>query len=959
MRIAGRAGAPDPNRILEVSLSLAESLDLGTVLTHAITVAVESLGADTGAVYLVDGDDLVLGATVPPMDIGSAPPAALRSPLALSPQIAKSLDSLAPHALYRHEATRLELHEREIMELRNIASLLFVPIVHDGRALGVLMVGNSDPSREYDDDDTYLARALSAEVGLAVTNARLYLQAEQTAQEMADIAGFSEAVLGASPVGILVIDGKGAITLVNDAAAHVLGASRELLLATNVTSLDNWHRIGLIDLIRRAASEHKQLTFEYTGPTSWGRDVSVEITLTPFARSSEDHVLLMVSDVSARRNAEAALRESEEHFRLLADNSADVIWILDIDEFRLSYVTPSVERLLGYTPAEIQAMDLAELLVPESLRLVVAMLSTAVDTYHSGDTVAVRTVELDMTRSDGSTVTTETVTRFLPSDDGAPHAILGTIRDVTERKLAEGALHRRAEFDAMFSDIMVELAGYDTDHVDEAVVHALERVARFLNVDGAFVFGISANGQAGSISHAWRQPEAPLEMEEVRDVPLDALESISTTLIRNGVIAVSSVEDFPVEATADRAFHQLLGAESALEVPMKGKHGVVVGAVGLVACRAGVVWTDEEVRLARLLGSAIANSLERQAAEIAQRATANDWIQTFEAADDGIAVVEPGAKIRQLNAAMARRFGRPVGDCIGEYCTFLRGCAEDLVGACPHAEVLASGRPQTAELFDVSTGQTYLVTSSPLRDSSGAVTGTVCISHDITEIKSYDAQMRQLAEEVSLSQLATIFALAKLAESRDDATGQHIECVQELCRVLAYEMREMPEFQQHIDDAFVSRLAAASPLHDVGKVGVPDSILLKPGRLTPEEFDTVKTHTTIGANTLEAVRVQHPNNEFVGMGVDIARSHHERWDGAGYPDGLAGEDIPLAARIMTVADVYEALRSSRVYKDAYSHEESVRLIVEERGTKYDPNVVDAFLRCVDKFELAWGSLRER
>ncbi len=132
-------------------------------------------------------------------------------------------------------------------------------------------------------------------------------------------------------------------------------------------------------------------------------------------------------------------------------------------------------------------------------------------------------------------------------------------------------------------------------------------------------------------------------------------------------------------------------------------------------------------------------------------------------------------------------------------------------------------------------------------------------------------------------------------------------------------------------------------MHDIGKVGIPDSILLKPGRLSAEEFEIMKTHTTIGAETLLEVKRKYPDNKFVEIGIKIAHYHHEKWDGTGYPEGLSGEDIPLSARIMAFADVYDALRSSRVYKEAYSHEESIEIIKQSGGTHFDPEILKVFL----------------
>jgi len=184
--------------------------------------------------------------------------------------------------------------------------------------------------------------------------------------------------------------------------------------------------------------------------------------------------------------------------------------------------------------------------------------------------------------------------------------------------------------------------------------------------------------------------------------------------------------------------------------------------------------------------------------------------------------------------------------------------------------------------------------------------------------------------------------VSKLAESRDDDTGYHIERTQTFSKSLAEKMRENSRYAGSINDSFVENIYNASPLHDIGKVGISDNILLKPGKLAPDEFEIMKTHAMIGANTLIATRNKYPKNAFVNMGIAIARSHHEKWDGSGYPDGLVGEDIPLSARIMAVSDVYDALRSKRPYKVAFTHEKSCEIIMEGAGRHFDPAVIHVF-----------------
>ena len=215
--------------------------------------------------------------------------------------------------------------------------------------------------------------------------------------------------------------------------------------------------------------------------------------------------------------------------------------------------------------------------------------------------------------------------------------------------------------------------------------------------------------------------------------------------------------------------------------------------------------------------------------------------------------------------------------------------------------------------------------------------------------KEYERR-NSITKEISDSHMATIYALVKLSESRDDETGTHIERVSVLCKLLAEKLLQFPKYAEYIDNHFIDNIYKASALHDIGKVGIPDSILLKPGKLTTEEFEVIKQHTVIGANTLLEVQKKYPNNEFLDFGIVITYYHHEKWNGKGYPCGLSKQAIPLPARIMALVDVYDALRSKRVYKEAYSHEESVEIIKEGRGSHFDPEIVDVFLENEGEFK---------
>jgi len=205
---------------------------------------------------------------------------------------------------------------------------------------------------------------------------------------------------------------------------------------------------------------------------------------------------------------------------------------------------------------------------------------------------------------------------------------------------------------------------------------------------------------------------------------------------------------------------------------------------------------------------------------------------------------------------------------------------------------------------------------------------------------------------------ALVLALAELVGHRDAETGAHLMRLQHYSRLLAEEARKSPGFAGQIDDNFIKMLECCAPLHDIGKVGVPDHILQKPGKLTEEERQIMQRHTVIAAVTLQKVARTHGFAvAFLQMATEVARHHHERFDGKGYPDRLAGEEIPLSARIVAIADVYDALRSRRIYKPAMAHADTVQVMVDDAG-HFDPFLVAAFQRCAREFEEIFQRLRE-
>ena len=288
------------------------------------------------------------------------------------------------------------------------------------------------------------------------------------------------------------------------------------------------------------------------------------------------------------------------------------------------------------------------------------------------------------------------------------------------------------------------------------------------------------------------------------------------------------------------------------------------------------------------------------------------------------------------------------------------------IKAAPHGELtqvaLVSGRASAKERLDgyKAGADDYIVKPFDHDELAARVKILFRLRGALTElaganaeIQVYSAKLERIVEErtteIVETRNVTVFALAKLADSRDPETGEHLDRMRSYSQLLAEALAETGPYTDEIDATFLADLHMSSPLHDIGNVGTPDTILLKPGRLTPGEFEIMKQHTRIGADALEAAARHTSSGGFLSMAIEIARYHHERFDGSGYPTGLAGTEIPLSARIVALADVYDALTSARVYKNAFDPDVARSMIVEEAGKHFDPVIVDAFKDRQDEF----------
>ncbi len=235
-----------------------------------------------------------------------------------------------------------------------------------------------------------------------------------------------------------------------------------------------------------------------------------------------------------------------------------------------------------------------------------------------------------------------------------------------------------------------------------------------------------------------------------------------------------------------------------------------------------------------------------------------------------------------------------------------------------------------------------------LRDQNAHLENLV--SNRTRELEARTAELHARTEDLQLSQDLTIVALGSIAETRDNETGNHIHRTRAYVKVMALRLAPLPRYRESVRKEQWEMIWKSAPLHDIGKVGIPDHILLKPGKLSVEEFEVMKRHPAIGHDSLHQAEIRMGSDgSFLSTAKEIAHGHHERWDGSGYPQGLSGEAIPLSARMMALADVYDALISKRVYKPAWSHADAVAMVRESRGTHFDPSLVDCFMEDADEF----------
>jgi PAS domain S-box-containing protein len=343
---------------------------------------------------------------------------------------------------------------------------------------------------------------------------------------------------------------------------------------------------------------------------------------------------------------------------------------------------------------------------------------------------------------------------------------------------------------------------------------------------------------------------------------------------------------------------------------------------------------------------------KRKKAEQALRESEEKYRNILESIEEGYYEVDFNSNFKFVNDSMGNILKYPKEEMVKtNYRQFMDDDNASLVLA-TFEQCRRSGKPVKA--FDCEfnvNGLTRFIEASValLKDAKDTPCGYRGMVRDRTEKKKLEMELLDSDRKLQNARMATILGLAKLAEYRDEGTGAHLERIREYAKILAEELSQIPEYCSIITPEYIDDIYQSSILHDIGKVGIPDAILLKPDKLTDQEFEIIKRHTLLGGDAIRAIESQIEGKSFLKMGREIAYKHHEKYDGSGYPRGLKGEDIPLSARIVALADVYDALTTERFYKRAYTHDKSREIILSLKGSHFDPRIVEVFEKLGDEF----------
>jgi PAS domain S-box-containing protein len=799
---------------------------------------------------------------------------------------------------------------------------------------------------------------------------------------------FLQTLIDTIPNPVFYKDTDGAYLGCNRAFCQLFGRRREEIVGKAVFDIAEMELATVYHEMDREllASPDAPQAYENPVKDAEGRIRSMVYNKATFRRRDGQvgGIVGVMVDVTERKVAEEKLREAETRQRALIESIPAVTYTAEFGrERQLTFVSRQVETVLGYTRREIMGAPglWTERIHPDDRgRVLEGLRQSAERNWPFSD-------EYRMRRADGRTIWVQDEAMPVRDEDNLLLFYQGVLHDVTARRQAEEALRTfRAALDssadAVFlidretmrfvdaNDTACGSLGYSRKSLLDASPHAVKPAFTDEELRAEFD-RITANGDAGMLETVHRRKDGFEFPVEVR---------VRRWRTREADIYVSVARDITERRKAEEEMRQLNQRLELLSIFPENNPNIVLrvdldGRITYANPAAGEWCQAQGVssrELAHLFPPDFRERLDRAVAtretdeaqttlagrhyEVKLRAfpdleaclvTVTDitelkrvsieremYYQAFQHAIHGVCITDTEGRLTHVNRAITELYGYPPEELIGENLRILnpgRAAYLDLGIGEREYEALFGGLWESitdpARGFwegdlanrkrDGSIVWVHIFISA-IRDDAGAVVGYVGMPMDVTERRQKEFEIR----------LECYRAITEIAETRDNETGMHLRRVSAFAGLIARHLG-MPR-------KFVEDIEIFAPLHDIGKVGISDSILLAPRKLTDEEFEIMKTHATLGWKIIR-------NRPTLEMAADIAHSHHERWDGTGYPQGLAGEAIPLSARIVSVADVYDALRSERPYKKPWAHADILDLVKAGSGTQFDPKVVRAFL----------------
>jgi diguanylate cyclase (GGDEF)-like protein/PAS domain S-box-containing protein len=847
----------------------------------------------------------------------------------------------------------------------------YVPLLSLDQVVGLLiLVGGRKAS---DLRDKMLLAPIGLVLGLTLENLRHTVELRRRTDEYVATTNLTGDIIAR-------LDNRGNWAFLNDAACQFYGKSREGLLGTDSTAYLHPDDIqATAQVIRETRTRKKLVTgFVNRQVTPLGTRV-VEWNGYPLFDEEGQYAGVQITgrDITERKQMDQALRENEARFRLLAENASDVIWTTDLN-FRYTYVSPSVTRMRGYSVEEVMSTTLKETLTPRSLEGAKKILARelARDRTRLNEPFQSRALELELNCKDGSTVWTEIIVTFLRDSDGKPIGIMGVSRDISERKQMEEALREsEARYRLLaenasdliwtmdmnlrytyMSPSVERMRGYTAEEVIGTRVNETMTPASLEGIRKAFVEEMAL--EKGEQEDLFRSRTLEAEMY-CRDGSTVWTE-IKMTFLRDpdgrpvGLLGVSRDISERKQMEEERArlhaelelraitdgltglynhaqFYQRLAEE--IERSTRYGHGFALVMMDVDAFKyyndsRGHQAGDEALHL---IAECIRAGLRRS--DTAFRYGGDEFAAILLNAD----LPRAQAVVNRINRRIAARL-KEMDDPAAAWLGLSAGVAsfpqdattvDELVkiadAALYNAKRLAWARGVTDQ------GQAIEPPASPPGLVHETQSGMLSTAANSLATVLRDLGASEIAADLDLR---TIAAVGAASEIKDRHIRGHQERTSLWAAALAEEMDLSPEQ--------VRGIRIASLLHDIGKVSISERVLNKPGKLTEEEFAKIKEHSALGAMIMvsEAAALQQL--------ATVVRHHHERFDGKGYPDGLAGEDIPLEARILSVVDVFDAMTHHRSYRKALSREKAIAELERGAGTQFDPAVVKAFLELVKR-----------